>query len=338
MKYEDKKALYESIMKDLAKIVHKYLFESIDKSNEAVAEIPYCTAVDNIVFKVINNFKEKIKELPTEEIAQAFSAVYKKAKRHIWPSDDRELQVEMRQYDMHGMCLESINPFNSIDFENLKKKLIRAHNLKDWQFQVINPFNLDTPDINFLSYYDMTEQNDLLFSLIISNAEENGSIVERELRNNGYYVIRKGVMNISSDQFDGEVMTTVCFIFTKLNTKDVRPEIEKFKYLYHISLRCNRADIIENGLIAEERNGEGGIFYPERVFFFCGNCKQEAIEYSAQIAEGYGEDVDLYTIDISKMKSYGSNIQLHYDPLIGNTAVYCDCDVPAEAIVKIEEL
>lgn len=142
----------------------------------------------------------KIKNIQSQELKTVLNAVYE---NHLTKSKYPEATWKaMYSYDITNSLIEHRN-VTPTDFETLKRKLKRAHNLKDWQFDnnVLNP-------------------SQQVYSLIISNLNENIDIVSKELKYHGYVILRAMVTEAIPAQY-GKPMTCALIIFTSNNPLNV---------------------------------------------------------------------------------------------------------------------
>ena len=325
MTYDKKKEMYEKIMKELSNRVKHILFED---SAESTVEMPYSETISNIIDKFINSTISKIKNIQPQELNTVLNAVYE---NHLTKSKYPEATWNaMYSYDITNSLIEH-RDVTPTDFETLKRKLKRAHNLKDWQFDSTSIEEIGSDNINFWSYYDVLNPSQQVYSLIISNLNENIDIVSKDLEYHGYVILRAMVTEAIPAQY-GKPMTCALVIFTSNNPLNVRENIGKF--LCHLSLTTNRNNILKNGIIKKERNGEQ-IYYNGRVFFFTEDFYNNALDYSREMSEAYQESVDIYTVNLDKLPS---DWTFHYDPLIGPSAIYTEHSIPSEAIIDVQKI
>ena len=356
MNEKEKKMLYESIMERISKQVKKRLFRKKTIPAKIAAAVPYCEAIDELLTDIVNKAKERLKTVPTKELNNMFSVVYEHMKlperavpvfESNNPDDDKPhpetgfSNADYRYLYSHNIHInhskmESVDLFQwPTSIERLKEKFKARHNLKDWNFERVDADDFGSDNINFWSYYDLLGLSVKdIETMIIPNVDENVAIVEEELQHHGYEILRIGMMEAFVPKFNKN-MTCAIVVFTAMKPKDIRKIIEKFRVLYHLSIHENCDSILKYGIKKQKRQGEMGIFYGERVFFFCGQFKKNAIEYAQEIAVSYGQPVDLFTVNLSKLPD---DWTFHFDPLIGKTAVYTEHDIPADAIVSVEEL
>ena len=137
MTYENKKMLFESIMKDIAKYVKKKL------NDFSSSTLNPFEAVDDFVTKFVHTTNKKLSLRTKEEIENLFSIDFVKRAASI------------NRITHHPALKEdfTVDSFNE-KFADVQKRLKILFDISDWEISVVDNFGTGQNDVNIVTVYD----------------------------------------------------------------------------------------------------------------------------------------------------------------------------------------
>ena len=219
--------------------------------------------------------------------------------------------------------VESKQPVNAEDAQTVANDVKRIFKLEDFQVEVDDSMGLGIPNVLMLA----GPTDWMSISIIVSDFENNMEVIDKFMESKGYTMIRKTRMGNENDPDTGFFVV----IYTPIQRVEISKELSNVPYLYHVSPIDNMENIHMNGLIPKARYGneeEGGIIYPERVYFF--TSYNAAVEHKENM-EMFGDYQDIYRFPTEAVADL---MDIYYDPLYGKSAVYVEHTVPGNLIVR----
>ena len=308
----DKRQLYEDIMMKLSKVVKEQLnsfFENENKHKDIISKTEQ--ALDDYVYDLADKAKRIISRMTPEQLNK-FNSSY----------DDNSRNFALTRYGIPSMSMLESRHYSNItkDASEVAADLKRIFKLDNFQVSVDDSLELNLPNVLLIS-----ERTDFdAISLIISDIDNNFELIDNFMNKSGYTLTRKYTPVYN----DGSAMYVL--IYTPIKRINVSKELTN-KHLFHVSPSSEMMSIKEHGLIPKARYGtdeEGGIIYPERIFFFLS--EKDAIELK-EYNECFGDSYEIYAV---KTEDITSRMEVFYDPLYGKKAVYVEHSVPISLIKK----
>lgn len=310
----NKRELYEKIMTEMAVIVKKQINEYFDsKSSHSDIISKTEDALDDYLFRIVSKAKRIIGSMTPEQLKHFMNSDY----------DQNSRSVSYLKYGLGSLKMleaKSVikHPKNATELAAEVKMTFKLDN-----FQVIadDAFNLGLPNVMMVSEPSKFET----ISLIISDVADNFEIIDTFMKKAGYTLIRKFTPVFP----DGNAVHVI--IYTPIVRPNISDEIAS-SYLYHVTPTSKLSEIKKSGLIPHARYGteeEGGIIYPERLFFFTDrNDAENLCDENSQ----FGEEQEILFVDTDDVAEM---MDIFYDPLYGKKAVYVEHAIPAKMIKKL---
>ena len=318
MNYQERKALYENVMRDIAKMVKQKIKDFAGSTENQFR------AIDNFVMTLVHKWNNQVKnEVSPDDV------------EHLFDVDFSERAASVSRMTHHPSLKEdfSVESFNT-KFADVQKHLKILYDISDWQISVVDNFDTGQNDVNIVTVYDSAVTVDI----VIANIEHNVNVLNDFMQRNGYFLIRK--IEASVPFREVKKGNLVHLVYTPIVRKDVSSDVRhENSLLLHMTSEENLESIKRNGLTPRERTGLKGITYPARIYLFTERAEQEEwfSMYQYQLSEEK-EDSGRYVVIEVDLNKLPDSIKMFYDPLIGRDAVYVEDTIRPEGFGDIYEL
>ena len=307
MTYEEKKTLYEELMKSIAPVIKQLINEYSNIDNSEFVLMPGDKEIDKFILSWINDLN--ISSLSNNAID--------------------ELKVDYEEcyqiYKVYHRGPEYVPIYESLKDEitDLKNSLGRIYNFQSWQVEVkdFNDVGFEMPYVKF--NYKPAE----FIDIIIADINNNKKIIT-DFLNEREFVLLREVYEIVND------FSVVHLLFTPSKQENIAEQIySNFKYLYHLTPSLNLERILKIGLTPKLRQGESFIYYPPRIYFSTDYDFLNKYKSTMEL-DHKTNDFSILKIDIQKLNKYND---FYWDPLFGKPFIYTNRSVFPNAISKIDE-